>query len=417
MIRIHVKIATFLSSIIITNLCLVSYVYPMNLVQPYYAFMKPRYRPDTTFQYGIYAEKGFHFKGYGHDCGHADPLGIWQKKQNALAMLQGFDQTSPQGLLLSMLQMDQSACSLLCFKGKLRHEFSLGFSGRYYLPCDFSIGAYLPVYKVSLDCPTWCSETSIGCERTQQLLLDNFRRQVKTLGEHLDIDSWSRTGTGDLTVLLEWTRDFKQYKDILKNVRLNCRVGPSFPTGKGRDEDLLIAFPFGNDGCMGVVFGGSLEILLGRYMRCGMDVELTHLFGNTRNRRIKIDREQTELLLLKKVCAYLDPGLIQHFNLYLGAYDICGGLYVNFNYEFYKHGENRLSIISNNYSNAIANDAQSLESWTAHHAIFKLGYDFAQVVGNNACAIPTITAYLRTPIEGTRALLDTSIGLMLSCDF
>lgn len=417
MVRMSVKLPIFLWSVLIFSICIVSSVRTMNLVQPYYAFMKPRYEPDTAFQLGTYVEKGFQFKGYGDDCSGSDPLAIWQKRQNALAMLQGFDETSAQGLLLSMLQMDQQSCALLTFKGSLHHDFSVGFSGRYYLCHDFSIGAYLPVYKVSFDTPSWCAQTTIGCERTQEFLLDNFRRNVKRLGDDLDITHWSRVGIGDLTILFEWTRDFKQYKEFLKNVRLNCRVGPSFPTGKRRNEDLLMALPFGGDGCTGVVFGGSLEILLGCYIRCGMDVELTHFFGNTRDRRVKIDRDQTELLLLKKVCAYSDPGLIQHFNLFLGAYDICGGLYVNFDYEFYKHGENRLSIISNNYSNNIANSAQSLDGWTAHHAIFKLGYDFTDVVSDKACAVPTVTAYIRTPIEGTRAILDTSVGLMVSCNF
>lgn len=412
-----VKISTFLWSLVALGTCFVASVHTMNLVQPYYAFMKPRYRPDTAFQWGVYAEKGFHFKGYGHDGCSSDPLGIWQHKQNALAMLQGFDSTSPQGTLLSMLQDDQPACSLLCFKGALKHDFSVGFSGRYYMSHDFSIGAYLPVYKVSLDCPAWSAETTTGCERTQQLLLDSFRRTVRTLGQDLDINGWSRVGIGDLTILFEWTRDFEQAKEVLKNVRLNGRVGPSFPIGKRTNEDLLVAFPFGNDGCTAVVFGGSLEVLLGCYIRCGMDVELTHLFGNTRERRIKIDRDQTELLLLRKACAYIDPGLIQHFNLYLGAYDLYGGLYLNFNYEFYKHGDNRLSLTSNNFSNNIANTAISLEGWTSHHAIFKLGYDFASVVGNDACVIPRVTAYTRIPIEGTRVILDSSVGLMLSCDF
>lgn len=201
-----VKISTFLWSLVALGTCFVASVHTMNLVQPYYAFMKPRYRPDTAFQWGVYAEKGFHFKGYGHDGCSSDPLGIWQHKQNALAMLQGFDSTSPQGTLLSMLQDDQPACSLLCFKGALKHDFSVGFSGRYYMSHDFSIGAYLPVYKVSLDCPAWSAETTTGCERTQQLIAVDVKIP----------QSWKAfTSTGDLVMFASVQQELNRVVDLL----------------------------------------------------------------------------------------------------------------------------------------------------------------------------------------------------------
>lgn len=412
------SISTCLWVLCVSGTLVVATVQAMNLAKPYYAYMKPRYTKDETFQFFAYGEKGFHFKAYNGDSCKGNPLTLWQGKQNTLAMLKGFEPNSPQGILLSMLQLDPDTCFKLCMSADVKHDFSLGLGGQYKMSHDFSIGAYLPIYKLSLSCPSWnkVGET-IGCERTQTLLYDHFKSNVKNLGEGLDLGSWSRTGFGDLTFLLEWTRDFEQHKDVLKNVRLNCRCGPSFPTGKRSDEDLLIGFPFGHNGCTALIFGGSIELLLSKYIRTGVDVELTHLFGNTRDRRVKTDIEQTNFLLLKKVCSYSDPGLIQHFNLFLGFYDVCGGLYLEFDYEFYKHGENRLSSISNSYSNDIINSSVSLESWTAHHGIVKLGYDFAHNLSKDACVKPTLTAYARIPIDGTRVILDSTVGLMCSFDF
>lgn len=411
------KISTYVWLLWIPGTFLVSTLQAMNLVQPYYAFMKPRYDTESTLQWFVYGEKGFNFKGRNNDSCPTNPLALWQPRQNSLAMLKGFDSHSAQGQLLSLIQADNPDCFWLCMDAELKEHYAFGFGARYRLPYDFSIGLYLPFYKVSLSLPCWRTQSNVGCERADAALYHNFRQNVKELGQCLSLYDWTRTGFGDVTCLLEWTRDFKQPKDILKNVRLNCRCGPSFPTGKRLGEDELLAFPFGHDGCAALVFGGSIELTLATYVRAGVDVELTHIFGNIRDRRIKIDAEQTDLLLLKKGCVYIDPGLIQHFNLFAGVHDICGGLYIQGDYEFYKHGETRYSLISNEHSNFIANDDEALESWTAHHGIIKVGYDFAHCLSEKACVVPTCTFYVRTPIGGVRSVLTTSVGLLCSFDF
>ena len=58
----------------------------------------------------------------------------------------------------------------------------------------------------------------------------------------LDISSWSKTGIGDLSLMVEWLRDFPQPKPLLKNVRLNLRGGISIPTGVKKDEDKFNLF-------------------------------------------------------------------------------------------------------------------------------------------------------------------------------
>ncbi|MCL5875835.1 MAG: hypothetical protein M1114_05170, partial [Candidatus Dependentiae bacterium] len=101
--------------------------------------------------------------------------------------------------------------------------------------------------------------------------------------------------------------------------------GFNLPTGKKQNEDLLMAVPFGYDGAYGIFGGAGIDILLAYIMKLGLDVELLHLFGNTRERRIKTNIDQTELLLLQKVSAYKDWGLYQRFNLYAKVYNCVGG--------------------------------------------------------------------------------------------
>lgn len=411
------KIRGLLSLIVLASVSCCVTVYAMNLTLPYYAYMKQRYNPNATFQLFTYAEKGFEVKGYNSDGCVVSPLQLWQGKQDALAMLQGFSETSEQGILLGILQSDPQACTLLCPNGTLKEDYGLGFGARYNLPLNFSVSLYLPIFQMSFKGGTWKPQTTYGCERTEESLLNDFNKHLQELGAGLNTGSWTRTGVGDLTLLLEWTRDFIQHKEFLRSVRLNCRCGPSFPTSVRADEDHMVAFSFGNDGAMALVFGGFIELSIGKYMRCSADVELTQLFGNTRDRRIKIHQDQTDLLFLKKVCAYRDPGLIQHFNILVGFYDLFGGAFVSGNYEFYKHGQDRLSIVSNNYSSEVANTAVRLEDWTAHYGIFRLGYDFTKSLRPEARVKPAASFYTRIPFNGTRSALNTTVGFELTLDF
>src|SRR5207247_2602624 len=108
-------------------------------------------------------------------------------------------------------------------------------------------------------------------------LTNNLATNVFRLGSDLNINSWTRTGIGDLSAVLYWSHDFPQQKPLLKNVRTNVRVGPTFPTGKKTNPDQILSIPFGNDGAFGIVFGAGLDARMGRHLTVGVDVEFLQL--------------------------------------------------------------------------------------------------------------------------------------------
>ena len=339
---------------------------PVNVLSPFDTLIRPDYSADYRFQLTSFAETGFHnAHGYDEDGDRVNPLQIWQPEQNALTMLKGFDSNSEIGKLLTQLRApDDGTRGHFRVDGDLELDFAFALAARFFFKKTWSFSVYFPVYRYELKNVMFEDQTQNVTDedrRVRQLLTNNFAENVKRLGNGLELQNWKRTGPGDLTLLLEWFRDFYQNKPFLKNARINWRAGVSIPSGFRRDEDKLFAIPFGNDGAFAIPFGVGLDLTLGTYFKLGLDVQLTHIFGSTRTRRIKTSEDQTELLLLKKVQTHKDFGLTQRFNLYFQFYKFLKGLSFKVGYQFKKHGDDELSLKTNVFSSEIANSAQSLE--------------------------------------------------------
>lgn len=390
----------------------------MNLSTLSDIFLKPAFDFDTCFQLGVLAEIGVNSKTF--DCANCvgNPLRLWNKDQDALKMLQGFPSESAIGKLATLIDAaDDGVRGHFLVDGCMDLLYNLSFTARYNFCDDFLISAYLPFRSLRLRNVSWCNLTqniTAQDERVRTYLTDDFFANVCELGG-LNLQGWRRTGFGDLMVLVEWFRDFPQAKPMLKNVMLDARFGPSIPTGLKQDEDLLLALPFGYDGAWGIVFGGGLEATLSIGLKAGVDVQLTPLFGNTKNRRIKTDVSQTELLLLQKVCAFRDWGLVQQFNIYAQLFNCFKGLSLALDYQFIKQGESNLSFDVLDFSPTVANTACSLQEWTSHSAIFKATYDFAY--HDTWRVKPQFSFYAKVPFNGNQSVLFTTVGVIGAINF
>ena len=200
-------------------------------------------------------------------------------------------------------------------------------------------------------------------------------------------------------------------------VEVDARVGFTFPTGLKADEDKLLAFPFGYDGAVGILYGGGLNVQLGYRFKAGFDVPLLHLFGNTRNRRIKTAADQSDILLLAKTPAYKDYGLTQRFNLFVQAYHVWGGLSALIGYQFLKQGESHLALNSCEYSTFFAHTAASLEEWIVHSVEFNLHYRYCPTWCQDTGWAPQVSLFSRLPFNGKRSIAFTTVGMMLALDF
>ena len=161
---------------------------------------------------------------------------------------------------------------------------------------------------------------------------------------------------------------------------------------------------------LALYMAGGSNVLLGNCFKAGFDVQLLHLFGNTRERRIKTAVDQTNLLLLAKTKAYRDYGLTQRFNLFMQAYHVFGGLSFLAGYQFLKHGEDHLALNSCEFSSSIANSAAYLDEWIVHSIELNLHYDFNVDLCQDSCFAPQASLFARIPFNGKRAIAFTTVG-------
>ena len=391
----------------------------MNLIRPYQILLRPPKLEDSRMQLYAIGQFGFGSKAFGIEGDAVNPLQIYECNQNALTMLNGFSACSPIGQLSARINAESD-----CARGRFTPcanfhvdgaaEFGLRFFFEHYI----SFVVYFPYYAMRLDDVVWqdlTGCTSIQDARTHAYLTDCLSENICTLGG-LDIGGWKRHGPGDTTLSLEWIQDFAQNREFLRNVTLNSRLGMTVPTALKEDEDKILAFSFGNDRAIGIVFALGIDLFLGSYVKAGLDVQLMHTFGNTRCRRIKTDVLQTELFLLQKASAFRDFGLTQQFSLYWQFYNV-GGASCEIAYQFYKRGQDELSLTSNEFSSQIANSSLNLIGYTTHDLFLILSYDFERHMSDTARWAPYAAAFVDIPFNGKRSVVARTAGFTLGVNF
>jgi len=402
----------------VLSLLLSAAVQGMNLSRPHDIFFRPPAPQEEFMQAYVWIEHGLKQTSYASDRKTINVLKYLDCDQNALKMLDGFADDSCIGQKRAQLRVvDDGVRGHFCVNGDLSVPFNIALAWRFFFGHDLTLGAYLPIRSMKLKNVCWQEQTRMIDNQDAQVksfLTNDFFCNVKRLGKDLELCDWSRTGIGDFEVIFEYMRNFEQQKPLLKNVLLDLRVGLTFPTGLKSDPDLILALPFGHDGATTVPFGGGIELLYGTWFKFGFDVELTHLFGNTRTRRIKTADQQTELLLLEKTRAYKDWGMQQQFTIYAQLYHFFKGFSFKVGYRFFKQGDSVIALCSNEHSALIANTAQSIEDWTAHDVMLKLSYDFGYDYDKYN---PGFALFARIPFDGKRSVVSNTIGLMASIDF
>ena len=361
---------------------------PLQAIFPYNIFrlgwidqtIKPYHGKQTLFK--VSAEGAIKTTGQNNLDDHVNILHIWQDngEQDALTMLRGFDANTQIGKLDSNLNSasDSSKRGHTIPTADL-DAWRINFVLKHKLPYHLTINILMPVLGMKLKNVNWVDLTenlTFSDQLVKTNLMNNLAQTVYDLGNGLNItDGWEKVGMGDMEFILSWDKSFRQPKPILKNVQLGVYGGLTIPTGVRQNEDLLMSIPFGNDGSLGLIFGGNIQLQWWQHLRGGIMVNYLQLFGTTRERRVKTDANQTDLLLLAKTTARKGWGFTQQYNLYLEWHDLFANWSLRTAYNYIKHNHDRLSIFNQSYSNEIANTAASLQEWTQHSVTFWLRHE------------------------------------------
>jgi hypothetical protein len=394
--------------------------YAMNWLRQYDILVRPELHWNTNWMLTNWTETGFKPATAFNACDEqVNAAQFLNSNQDGLAMLNGFNPSTAIGQL--RLQVDANDDGVrghfnVC--ADLRELFTTIFGAYYKFHDNFWVAGYLPVMGQRLTNVNWNNQTlslTASDARVQNYLTNDFFTNVCDLGS-LQLGSWKRIGVGDAVVMVEFLKNYPQRRDILHNVMLNWCCGFNIPTGLPRDEDKILAFPFGYDGSWGVIFGGGLRVNLADIIQLGADIRLTHLIGNTRCRRIKTSPDQTEFLLLAKAPAFKDFGMIQLFSLYMQTYHIARGLTLLAGYQFLKKGLDTLQLETCEFSNIIANTALSLREWMVHQVVLNATYDFHYDFPD-ASVSPQASIFMRLPFDGRRSVAFSTIGFMFALEF
>lgn len=343
--------------------------------------------------------------------------------QNALAMLKGMPENSEATAIAQDPRLniddDDGTRGHYVVDGNFNVFSQFVIGGQYHFDNQWTLECHVPFYHMKYDNITWENQTpsSPGDDNTglRQLLTDNFFSNVAKLGDGLNLQDWEQRGVGDATFMMSWNRSFFQNREWLKQVHVNARAGITFPTGIKKNEDKAFALAFGNDGAYSVPFGAGLDLRFKELLWVGVNATFEHIFSHTKTRRIMTDISQTNYLLLQKVLTRKEYGFIQMFNLYLEP-KISDAFSLRFAYAHTKKGDDKLFVLSEDYSNMVANKNIALEESTTHDLIIQFNWD-ASELKPNAQFTPAGSIFAQVPFNARGSLQSAAIGFSVDVVF
>jgi len=396
-------------------------IIPYNIFQPYDVLLMPYRSPIDHVRIMVGYEGAVHTRAFlGDDTDMltrtqttVNVLQIWQKHQDAIAAFKGSAPETAIGQLAQQLNIDddntQHGIYTPC--AKLHMPANILFGMQWRLPHHIKLAVFIPYRVAELTNVSWKQHNPQVTY--EEIVTPDLIAEIEQVSD-MCLRGWKRHGFGDLMIQADYTLYIPQNKPWLKNVGLDVRGGLLFPTGLKENPNLLLGLPFGYDAGVGILAAARLELCYIHEILFGVDVELLHLFGNTRMRRIKINPAQTDLLFLTKVPAFKDPGFTQHYTLYLEKLALYKNLSIQLAYQYTKHNDDKLFVCQEGYSPAIINSAESLQDWTAHNLIGKISYEWLDAKGY---VNPSFSLFVKTGFNGKRAILADTVGALFTMNF
>ncbi|MCF7799917.1 hypothetical protein K9M16_02885 [Candidatus Babeliales bacterium] len=399
-----------------------------NFYRPYDINFRMEDWPKTKFKLGVNIETGSTHNAKDSSEHKTNVLQIYNSTESTLAMLMGGPvNTDAYDLANYFLAaygpaLDDGVRGHLKLNGKFEQtEFSLWAKYRLpncAIPGHFDLSLYLPIKYLAIKNVSITDQTKSILNAdldVNNVLTDDIKTVAQNLGG-LSLDSWSKTGAGDLTLMLGWFNDFRQTKEYLENVKISAKLGITAPTGAKKDINKAFSLPMDNDGAWAIPLGGGVDLDFVHRIRAGLEFEMLFSFDEKRTRRMKTDTNQTDFLLLNSGRATRSPGFAWKFNLFLQARRFLGGLSFMTAYQFLKHDDDKLTADSNDFSYNIINSAQSLHEWGFQNFIFQFNYDFF-----NECKKswfkPQISVFAKLPVAGKRVINAYTFGGQFALNF
>jgi len=249
----------------------------INVFRPWNINLRPDPWCGEPVQLTYFFERGIKSRGFNPDNKSVNVLQLYTPKQDGLAMLKGFPPNSPMSIFFNDVlrdPQDDGVRGNFILKGDFDLAASSGFAFRYHLPCDVIVGAFLPIYAMSLknvrfiDCTLDITEEDM---RVKEDFTSKFKEVVRGFDPTLNLGGWERAGVGDLAFVGRWFRCFPQDKPYLKNVAVMMRAGLTIPTGLRENVDDIMSVAFGFDGSFGLFGNIGIWVNWFDHIRAGIN--------------------------------------------------------------------------------------------------------------------------------------------------
>ncbi len=256
--------------------------------------------------------------------------------------------------------------------------------------------------------------------RVQQFLTNDLKNNVKRMG-NLNLDDWQKTDIGDVSFFIDWRKDVHTEHSLFNTVTFLAKLGVTCPTAEKRDEDQAFSMALGNDGAWGIPLGVGFHVDLMHHVTVGGNYDVTFLFDETHNRRLKTHPNQTEFLLINKGRATKKHGETWQADGFIRIHRVIKGLSAKFAYQFVRHNEDELTPKTAGFDKTIINSARSLRAWHVHNYIFSVDYNLAPHGDDDEDAhrriVPQISLFFKFA-DDAKNLIDTrTIGGQLGFSF
>jgi hypothetical protein len=397
---------------------------PLGFLEPYNFMVEsePMLR-NNKLQWNFLAQASYDVQAFNEQGDQVNALQVYEDQQNIFALYQGLETESQFMQLVNGIAGGpggggyNTQDGLFTPTGKFEgQQVAFLASYQFHNHCFFKVA--LPVYKVKLYDVDWSytgSNETFSGQAVESLLVQNFIQDTYDNFD-LSLTGWKRAGLGDLACLLDYIADYPQGRSLLRNVRVHFRLGLTFPTGLLGDENKLMAIPFGSDGSVTLPFGGGLDINLARYLQCGFRGQFNYIWGNSKERRIRTFQEQTTLLYPTTISAFKNYGMIQRFDLYVQLYNFVSGISCKCAYEYFKKGQDTISINQVGLNAEVFNLDRSLEEVTLHNMITTISFDSAFLKKYDTIH-PQVSLFWNVPFNGSFGIGASTIGAQLALDF
>ncbi len=231
---------------------------------------------------------------------------------------------------------------------------------------------------------------------------------------NLALEPVREAALSDSTLFFGWTHSYEN-TTYLDFIDFTAKTGVLFPTGKGRNENLVLDIPLGYNGHWGIPLSGDISCGAYDWITLGIHADAVFFFKKNDCIRMKLDSEApTGFITLGKREAMVTTGPVWRAGAYFKADHFYSGLsfLVAFSYE-QKNRTVVCPIDQETFSVVHVNRDQRFKKWSRAFVNMMAEFDFSD---QESSLGPRVSLFYNHQISGKRVFSINTVGSSLGLE-